>query len=330
MAKQIVNIGTASNSRNGDPLRTAFTKINANFTELYASESQLTNGAYTVTLDASGVVTLPTSLNGLLRTDSGVVSVAVAGQDYIAPFSNPTLRGLVISSGLLSIDGNISSSAWTTNGVRLGSRGSSRVTDTTSTGTVANAYTNVLGGDTVAATNTVTFTNYSTAYIPAPTAGTNVTITNSYSLITGGNVLLGGTLTFPNNYTFTGQTLTDTSGTTNYSLKIANGTTGSVFAVGTGTDAYGVANDALDHTQTTYVPYNATASTISFNVPGKVGSLTINENGIVTVPNGLVIPTGTKASNATGTAGQISYDSTYMYICISTNTWRRVALGGTY
>jgi hypothetical protein len=69
---------------------------------------------------------------------------------------------------------------------------------------------------------------------------------------------------------------------------------------------------------------------LSFNVPGKVGSLTINANGVVTVPNGLAIPTGTKASNATGTAGQISYDSTYMYICISTNTWRRVALGGTY
>jgi hypothetical protein len=78
-----------------------------------ANKTQLTNGAYTVTLDASGVVTLPTGLTGLLRADSGVVSAAVAGQDYIAPFSNPTLRGLVISSGLLSIDGNISSSAWT-------------------------------------------------------------------------------------------------------------------------------------------------------------------------------------------------------------------------
>jgi hypothetical protein len=195
MAKLNINIGASANDKTGDPLRTAFDKINQNFIELYAggaNETQLTNGSYTLTLGANGV------------------------------------------------------------------------------------------------------------------------------------------LTFPNNSTFTGQTLTDVSGTTNYSLKIANGTTGSVFAVGTGTDAYGVANDALDHTQTTYVPYNATASTISFNIPGKVGSLTINANGVVTVPNGLVIPTGTKATNATGTAGQISYDSTYMYICISTNTWRRVALGGTY
>lgn len=35
MAKQIINVGTAANSKNGDPLRTAFQKVNANFTELY-------------------------------------------------------------------------------------------------------------------------------------------------------------------------------------------------------------------------------------------------------------------------------------------------------
>ena len=35
MAKQVINTGTAVNSKNGDPLRTAFTKVNANFTELY-------------------------------------------------------------------------------------------------------------------------------------------------------------------------------------------------------------------------------------------------------------------------------------------------------
>ncbi len=41
-------------------------------------------------------------------------------------------------------------------------------------------------------------------------------------------------------------------------------------------------------------------------------------------------PNDTKASNATGTAGQTSYDSNYFYVCIATNTWRRVALGSTY
>lgn len=35
MAKQTINVGTSANDRTGDPLRTAFNKINANFSELY-------------------------------------------------------------------------------------------------------------------------------------------------------------------------------------------------------------------------------------------------------------------------------------------------------
>lgn len=36
MAKKTINIGSGANSGNGDPLRVAFSKINDNFTELYA------------------------------------------------------------------------------------------------------------------------------------------------------------------------------------------------------------------------------------------------------------------------------------------------------
>ena len=36
MAQQNINIGTSANKGDGDPLRTAFDKINDNFTELYA------------------------------------------------------------------------------------------------------------------------------------------------------------------------------------------------------------------------------------------------------------------------------------------------------
>jgi hypothetical protein len=35
MAKQTINVGTTANDRTGDPLRTAFTKVNSNFTEVY-------------------------------------------------------------------------------------------------------------------------------------------------------------------------------------------------------------------------------------------------------------------------------------------------------
>jgi hypothetical protein len=36
MVQNIVNVGQTPNDRQGDSLRSAFTKINANFTELYA------------------------------------------------------------------------------------------------------------------------------------------------------------------------------------------------------------------------------------------------------------------------------------------------------
>jgi len=43
MAKQTINIGSSANDGTGDPLRTAFTKINANFTELYGGDDDATN-----------------------------------------------------------------------------------------------------------------------------------------------------------------------------------------------------------------------------------------------------------------------------------------------
>ena len=36
MAKQSVNLGTSANKGDGDPLRTAFDKVNDNFTEVYS------------------------------------------------------------------------------------------------------------------------------------------------------------------------------------------------------------------------------------------------------------------------------------------------------
>lgn len=78
MAKQNINIGTAPNSGTGDPLRSAFTKINENFTELYnrsvfsGSYNDLTNkpvlfsGSYN---DLTNKPTVPTDINQL--TDTG-------------------------------------------------------------------------------------------------------------------------------------------------------------------------------------------------------------------------------------------------------------------
>lgn len=54
MAKQTINIGTGPNTKTGDPLRTAFNKINQNFTELY---------------DADAELVIPTDISDLTDTD---------------------------------------------------------------------------------------------------------------------------------------------------------------------------------------------------------------------------------------------------------------------
>ena len=39
MAKKVINIGTTANDGTGDPLRSAFDKVNDNFTELYTDDT---------------------------------------------------------------------------------------------------------------------------------------------------------------------------------------------------------------------------------------------------------------------------------------------------
>jgi len=59
MAKQTINIGTSPNKGDGDPIRTAFDKVNDNFTELYSDVKQLNSvnfGGGTFTSDVIGTV----------------------------------------------------------------------------------------------------------------------------------------------------------------------------------------------------------------------------------------------------------------------------------
>ena len=46
MTKQTITIGAVPNDGTGDPLRTAFTKVNANFTELYTADTVLSTIGY--------------------------------------------------------------------------------------------------------------------------------------------------------------------------------------------------------------------------------------------------------------------------------------------
>lgn len=59
-----------------------------------------------------------------------------------------------------------------------------------------------------------------------------------------------------------------------------------------------------------------------------IGSL--ETSGNIIVGGILSSPQNTKASNSTGSVGQVCWDTDYIYICTATDTWKRVALTGGY
>lgn len=75
MAKQVINIGTTANDGTGDPLRTAFDKVNDNFTELYSDDSgdvDSVSGSGGLEVDQStGAVTVSISDDGVTYAKMG-------------------------------------------------------------------------------------------------------------------------------------------------------------------------------------------------------------------------------------------------------------------
>lgn len=56
MAQQNINIGSSANKGDGDPIRTAFSKVNANFTELYGKVIVLEGGGVAIQRDTQGSI----------------------------------------------------------------------------------------------------------------------------------------------------------------------------------------------------------------------------------------------------------------------------------
>lgn len=89
MTKQTINIGTSANKGNGDPLRTAFTKVNDNFTELYAILSvdgtlptASTTQAGVVRVDGTTIVIV----NGVISA-TGSAPLVLDGGEAVTEFS---------------------------------------------------------------------------------------------------------------------------------------------------------------------------------------------------------------------------------------------------
>lgn len=130
------------------------------------------------------------------------LKTGVSDTDY----TKVAVNNSAVSFSQITLSGNLTSTAWTTNGIRI-KEIAGTFTDTTSSGTVAAAYSDVIGGDTIAASNSTVFTDYYGMYIKTPIAGMNVTFTNSWALGLQGGANIGGRVSIGNYATPSAQRL---------------------------------------------------------------------------------------------------------------------------
>jgi len=91
MAKQSINIGSSQNKGDGDPLRTAFTKINNNFDELYADITALEDGDIT------------TDINGSVFGDDSTLLVDAVNNKIVGPVDTASVDAVSLRTSATSI-----------------------------------------------------------------------------------------------------------------------------------------------------------------------------------------------------------------------------------
>jgi len=78
MAKQVINIGSVANDGTGDPLRTAFDKVNDNFTELYNDDT----GDVNQVTGTGGITASPTTGDVVVNLDDDSITYAKLGVEF--------------------------------------------------------------------------------------------------------------------------------------------------------------------------------------------------------------------------------------------------------
>lgn len=100
MTQQVINIGSSPNDGTGDPLRTAYNKINENFSELYAkgaggSNLEINNNDIGVAQDSTnGDINLIPS-TGTVTIDDDVLRIAESRTITNSVGSDGDIRGMI-------------------------------------------------------------------------------------------------------------------------------------------------------------------------------------------------------------------------------------------
>ena len=194
MGKQTINIGSAANDGSGDPLRSAFDKINDNFNEVYIElggndlaannlllsantiSSTDTNGNINLAANGTGdvVIATGTSLTLTDHTDNAVNKFDASGNIIASTIVD---NGTTVVMGDLAVNGTTTTLTSTTNDINLVPGGGevnvhghilSNATNTKTLGTPTNVWSTIYGNKLTATGDKI---NISTTYTPATAVG---------------------------------------------------------------------------------------------------------------------------------------------------------------
>ena len=114
MAQQTVSIGSAANDGTGDPLRTAFTKINSNFTELYGAspfgqQISITGNQISANSSNADLVLSGSGTGSVVASAIRISGTSISSDDstQVQVNENLDVGGNITASGDITATGNI-------------------------------------------------------------------------------------------------------------------------------------------------------------------------------------------------------------------------------
>lgn len=244
------NVATAADA-SGSPSAT-FGVIKCDGTTVVCASGIISAVGGVATSIAVGTTTITSGTPGRILYDNTTLG-------ELASLTGSSTAITVVSASLVS-SGSISAAAWTTAGLRLKFAAAS-YTDTSSSGTVATAYSDFHGATTILASSSTTYTNYFGAYFQDPVASTNVTMTNKWALgadsaklgtsnqvtfSTAGVVTVPGTLNVSGAFQIAGNAMTFPAAAATLTWTVATGAK----ALGTTAVASGACSSAVTDTAT--------------------------------------------------------------------------------
>ena len=228
MAQQTINIGSNANDGTGDPLRTAFNKINANFTELYGDSAEANDIKEDTTPQLGGDLDLNGHKITTARSNENIV-LDPAGTGTIELNANTNVTGTITATGNIFANGNINlgnSSGDQTKVVGVFEADNIQIDGTTITTNTTNGSVSITGNGT-GGVNIDNLTFNDNSITSASNADINLTPGGTGNIVAGALTINGTTLSSSDSTLITIAEAFDVTGAANLktSLTLATGAT---------------------------------------------------------------------------------------------------------